>query len=237
MREKYKQGLDTFNMTALYREAEVHGDILFVDLHDTYRKLSLKMLAGFHWLSSHCDMQRVKHVLKVDTDTFVNVDLLLQTLERLSRSSPLMENALMGEVLCTEYVHPHDTDIYPFHTYPPYLRGPSYVLPGRVVNHVANASLYLPLLEMEDSYFTGVIPRVLGLQLVHLPGILPSHVCQMSPCYFLSTKTLTTTSLTASLLGEIWRAVEGGTQYCHGITSLWVQACSLVNHAKQILVS
>ncbi|KAH9503450.1 hypothetical protein Btru_067977 [Bulinus truncatus] len=65
-------------MSRVQSEAFRYGDILYFDMHESYYNLTLKVMSAFKWIRDHCP--RVKFVLKVDVDTFVNVPLLLDLL-------------------------------------------------------------------------------------------------------------------------------------------------------------
>jgi hypothetical protein len=233
-----------FNYKDLLSEGQELGDLLVVDMHDSYRNLTLKMVAGFHWLASHCDMRRVKHVLKADTDTFVHMDLLLHVLERLANTQPhVAQNSILGDIVCATSFSGYlclgqDPITYPFTTYPPYAAGPTYIIPGRHLPAIANASRFLPLLSAEDAFITGLVAQALTLPRLHLQGILGMHavrqLCPASPCLMLgnhpktATK-LTDTDLSLEMMVEIWRAVLAGPQYCQAHTTLWNHACKGLN--------
>ncbi|RUS70546.1 hypothetical protein EGW08_021689, partial [Elysia chlorotica] len=44
------------------QEAATHGDILFIDMQDSYFNLTLKLMSALQWVSYHC--ATVKFVLK-----------------------------------------------------------------------------------------------------------------------------------------------------------------------------
>jgi hypothetical protein len=223
-----------FNMTGLDKEESVHGDLLMADMLDSYRNLSLKMLAGLHWLTSHCDMQRVSHVLKADADTFVHVDLLLHVLDHVAGTQPTVaRSAIFGQMVCTSS-YPWDPRRYPFSSYPPYVSGGMYVLPGKFTPVVANASRFLPLLFAEDAFFTGLVAYAVDVPRVHMQGVLGlgllRKLCKAAPCLLLGNDPLSATKLADTdvsvwLMKEMWRAVQAGPEYCEQNTSLWNRAC------------
>ncbi|GFR72600.1 beta-1,3-galactosyltransferase 1 [Elysia marginata] len=109
-------------------ESDLHGDLLYLDMLDSYFNLTLKLMSAFQWVRDHCDS--VKFVLKVDTDTFVNVPLLLDLLI-------LNEHRLQYSV--TGYVYSQERTVhrrgkwavnqtrYPPPIYPVYASGTSYI--------------------------------------------------------------------------------------------------------------
>jgi hypothetical protein len=74
-------------------EAEQHDDILYVNLVDNYKMLTLKVLSAFKGGKDNCPC--VKFVLKVDYDTFVNVPLLVDTL---LYSGNRLEFSILGSI-------------------------------------------------------------------------------------------------------------------------------------------
>ena len=72
----------------LQEEAELFRDLLVLDMVDSSRNLTLKIISGLYWASRHCS--RSKFFLKIDQETFLNVPVLLDLLayheKRLQRS-------------------------------------------------------------------------------------------------------------------------------------------------------
>lgn len=48
--------------TALYNEADKYNDILFFDIIDVYRNLTLKMLQFYKWLENISVKKKTKHL-------------------------------------------------------------------------------------------------------------------------------------------------------------------------------
>lgn len=67
-----------------------HGDILQVDMVDTYDNLTLKAVALLNWVNAHCP--QALYVLKCDDDVYVNVHNLAIIL----RNLPPYEQAIYG---------------------------------------------------------------------------------------------------------------------------------------------
>ncbi|PVD39608.1 hypothetical protein C0Q70_02243, partial [Pomacea canaliculata] len=81
------------------QEAERHGDVLVVDVSDTYRNLVHKILHGLRWAARHCAAARF--VLKADADSFVDVDRLLSLLFDTPTPWP-GSGVVLGDILCAE---------------------------------------------------------------------------------------------------------------------------------------
>ena len=220
--------------TVLMRESKLHGDLLLGDFVDSYQNLTLKMLAGLNWVSSHCS-SKVRYVLKADLDVFVHVDLLLDTLQQL-QPQPL-SHTMLGELLCTEIVNRDATSrvyvkpsLYPFNVYPPYVRGGSYVLTGDLASLLINASRSMPILPVEDAYINGVLAHTLHVQHVHLPRVMSPLGCPMTPCVFVGKRQVTATNVGPDMMRAIWQAVKaGGEVHCSLHNAWWERACLLVS--------
>jgi hypothetical protein len=65
-------------------ESEKYGDVLQINMVDTYVDLSIKVAGLFHWLDTFCS--QVDYVLKVDDDVYVNVHNLAAVLHSLTVS-------------------------------------------------------------------------------------------------------------------------------------------------------
>lgn len=224
------QGSRQDNLTALRDEAEAHKDVLVADFHDSYRNLTRKVLAGLNWVSLKCPGARF--VMKADQDTFVHVERLVSLLHNISQERPLSE-AMLGETLCSEPVVRDpggrvavDPESYPFSVYPPYVRGGTYVLGGRLVPRLVNVSRYMPYLPVEDAFINGVLGHVLRVDHVHLPRVMQATACSLSPCLFVKARQLSATDVSPALMADIWKALSAGPHYCDGLRFLFTQACA-----------
>lgn len=105
-------------------EAERHGDILYLNMQDSYYNLTLKLLSSFKWVNDHCS--RTKFFLKVDTDTFVSVPLLL---DLLIFNEERLEYSVLGKMFTNERIVRRaskwavDPQVYPPPLFPVYAAG------------------------------------------------------------------------------------------------------------------
>lgn len=67
-------------------ESEEYGDILQINMNDTYSNLSLKVAGLLNWVTTYCSP--VDFNLKVDDDVYVNVHNLATVLHSLTPSEP-----------------------------------------------------------------------------------------------------------------------------------------------------
>ena len=75
-------------------ESQRYGDIIVEDFMDTYNNLRLKTIFILKWVHLNCP--KLKFIMKVDDDVFVNVPNLQNTLVH-SRYST---NLIMGSLIC-----------------------------------------------------------------------------------------------------------------------------------------
>ena len=62
----------------LVNESSLHGDLVQVNVIDSYSNLTLKSVALLHWTHTHC--QSAKWILKCDDDLYVNFHFLRDTI-------------------------------------------------------------------------------------------------------------------------------------------------------------
>ncbi len=74
---------NTLEQNQLEEEQKQHGDILFLDMIDTYRNLPLKVILFFEWVTM---MTRFEYAMKTDDDTFVNLQQFSQNLRDVHRT-------------------------------------------------------------------------------------------------------------------------------------------------------
>lgn len=67
-------------------ESATYGDIIQIDMIDTYFNLSMKVAALLNWVNTYCPV--VPFVLKADDDVYVNVDNLAAILPNLPAGEP-----------------------------------------------------------------------------------------------------------------------------------------------------
>ncbi|KAK3787739.1 hypothetical protein RRG08_013227 [Elysia crispata] len=155
---------------ALQHEASTHGDLLYLNMQDSYFNLTLKLISAFQWVREHCTT--IKFVLKVDSDTFVNVPLLLDLLM-------LNEKRLKYSVLGTIYTHDRtvhrsgkwavNDSQYPPPVYPVYASGCNYALSSAALAQITEIAPYFAGNHVStflgaDYFVTGILGVPLALE-------------------------------------------------------------------------
>lgn len=78
-------------------ESKIHGDILQVEMVDSYHNLTRKVVSILNWVNSHCSC--VDFVMKIDDDGYINVRNLATTLADLSPSELSVYGKQVGDIL------------------------------------------------------------------------------------------------------------------------------------------
>lgn len=153
--------------TKVRNEINWYHDMVKADFIDNYHNLPIKTLVGLNWVVRFCG--QAKFVLKLYSDTLLNLNNLLGHLSQLSQTQRVFEGHLfentipVRETNITEYTKWQVTSSeYPFAVYPPYVNGPSYVISRDLVHLVVTMSEHVPYLKIEDVYI-GMVMQTLGV--------------------------------------------------------------------------
>ena len=83
------------------------------------------------------------------------------------------------------YVSPKD---WPWDTYPPFLKGPSYVISGDLIPRMLMATSVIPTLPLPQVFFTGLIPLMAHLMRIGVASFFayypPEKEAWQDPCEF-----------------------------------------------------
>uniref|UniRef100_A0A8C4WUR1 Hexosyltransferase n=1 Tax=Eptatretus burgeri TaxID=7764 RepID=A0A8C4WUR1_EPTBU len=138
----------------LDRESHFH-DIIQQNFMDTYHNLTIKTVMGLHWLAHHCPM--AKYVMKTDSDMFVNVEFLVQSVLR--TQEPPRKNYFTGYLMRGYSPNRNPSSkwymsraLYPGDRYPTFCSGTGYIFSGDLSRLLYQASLAIRMLHLEDVY-------------------------------------------------------------------------------------
>ncbi|XP_046643292.1 beta-1,3-galactosyltransferase 1-like [Daphnia pulicaria] len=157
-------------------ENQKHGDIVQIEMDDSYRNLTLKGIAVLNWVRQQC--AKVDLVFKVDDDVYVNVHNLVHFV----RSNYQLNNSLFGYGNFGFYPirmpgYPEDYakwdmtfEQYPWSHYPNYVNGPAYFMHSSVVIPLLAASQTTPLIPFEDVFLTGMCTEKAGVKMRYSAG-------------------------------------------------------------------
>ncbi|KAK4523910.1 hypothetical protein GAYE_SCF00G1808 [Galdieria yellowstonensis] len=136
------ENLTESQLGKLRMEGKEYGDIVVLDVDDTYLNLTLKTILAFEWISKHVN---ASFVLKSDSDVYINLDKLVESL----KNEATTKNFYMGTLVQFGSSRPLKLDgwknhrwytsseEYPFHFWPPYVFGFAYVVSTDLVHVIA----------------------------------------------------------------------------------------------------
>ncbi|KAF7991794.1 hypothetical protein HCN44_010595 [Aphidius gifuensis] len=145
----------------LKQESDKYGDIIQEPFIDSYYNLTIKVGMMLKWIKNNYPDTR--YILKADDDVYIDIPNLLKNLSQHENSSELL---LMGQLNTLSLPNRDQYNkwympnyMYSESTYPPYLDGPAYIMSQAVLNKLYEKALSLPILHLEDLFFTGICAR------------------------------------------------------------------------------
>lgn len=200
-------------------ENGIHRDILKIDMIDSYKNLTRKMLHAFKWVNIYCP--NVTYILKSDEDVFVNIAMLLK---QLNQSKSYYKGSVFGYIFNTDnHLQVQRTNTkwgvkfneYPLDMYPPYAQGTSYTLTRNLISKIVETAQFLPYLHIEDVFITGILSsKIHGARLVHLNGTSNWGDSRPVPCYFVHSGRIAQTLMTPRLMYATWQAMQAYNDTC-----------------------
>jgi beta-1,3-galactosyltransferase 1 len=142
-------------------EKFIYNDIIVEDIVETYENLTRKSIAILHWVASFCN--RVRYLLKIDDDMFLNVPRLIK---HLMKDNPT--NSILGcKVSHSSPFRLYSKwsvswDDYKEKEYPEYISGTAYLISGDIVTKLYQATQQVPYFMFEDVFVTGLCRRHIG---------------------------------------------------------------------------
>lgn len=165
-------------------ESDLYQDIVVENFVDTYNNLTIKTLMLLKLVKLECE-DRVKFVMKVDDDTFVNMNNLFQALKNVKRKS-----TIFGKLICrSRPIRNYSEKWYmPYYMYsklmyPNYLSGIAYVMTADIAVKLFETALTIPLLYLEDVYVTGLCARAAGI-IPEMNNEFNNYKIKFNPCKY-----------------------------------------------------
>jgi hypothetical protein len=162
-------------------EWQQYGDVVQIDMVDTYENLTLKGVAAVKWLSTYCTPY-VQYVIKVDDDVVVDTPSIAE----LMTSQILPQGpGHVGKLLCLLLIKsPVFRDnstkwMVPAHVlpglefYPPYCTGGFYGYPAYILPMLHQAAMGTPFFWLEDVYFNGFVLPQLRIKVMQYVNVFP----------------------------------------------------------------
>ncbi|KAL2717977.1 hypothetical protein V1478_011853 [Vespula squamosa] len=222
---------DTLN-SFIIEESFQFNDILQEKFLDTYNNLTLKSIMILKWVTTNCE--EAKFIMKTDDDMFVNIILLMKTLQARTQS----KGVLLGSLICNArpisdpknkwYMPKY---MYPEKVYPNYLSGTGYVMSIDVAFKLYQAALTTPLLHLEDVYITGLCAKHAKIRPINHPAFSYAPR-KLEPCIL--SNSITTHKINASTMYTIWNKLNNTNISCNKHTHTDKQAVSLSRNGRNV---
>jgi beta-1,3-galactosyltransferase 2 len=175
--------LNTTINKQLLNESQVYGDILQINVLDTFQSLTNKTVFGIKWMSEYCD--NAKFIMKIDDDMVVNLHRVIEYFKLKENDSSTKSSKIYGH--CKhKYMFPKrdrknkhyiSREDYAPDLWPPYCHGPAYVLTRDTLRPLYNLTKYIRQFPMEDT-FVGLLAQQLHIDLIDVKDwimIYPAH--------------------------------------------------------------
>ncbi|KAH1181296.1 UDP-GlcNAc:betaGal beta-1,3-N-acetylglucosaminyltransferase 9 [Mauremys mutica] len=189
---KNKTALATWEIL-VHQESLMYQDILLWDFLDTFFNLTLKEIHFLNWADKFCSS--VKFIFKGDADVFVNVENIIDFLERHDPAEDLfvgdiIYNAHPIRVQKSKYYIPET--MYGLGTYPLYAGGGGFLLSSSTMKKLFQACKEVELFPIDDVFLGMCLQRINLKPVLHegfktfgivKPSAAP-HLQTFDPCFY-----------------------------------------------------
>ncbi|XP_059157869.1 beta-1,3-galactosyltransferase 1-like [Physella acuta] len=172
------------------KEAILYRDIVQESYIDSYGNLSYKSLSIIKWVTTSCP--HAKYILKADTDMYINIPLLVQTLKAHTDPNVKFNTFIMGQALPNSqpFRDPLSKWYVPYSrfngsVYPNFVSGTAYALTTPAAKLLYEASMRVPFFWLEDVYLTGFCAVLANVTIIHSP-LFSLYKLSTSGCAFRS---------------------------------------------------
>ncbi|KAE9549272.1 hypothetical protein FO519_007522 [Halicephalobus sp. NKZ332] len=181
IRQTWKKSLEDSNIpvvfvsgkgkkgTDLESEAKEFNDILELDFVDSYKNLTLKMMATYSYFLRY---PSVDQIVVINDDTIVNKTALLRDTEETGNH----ESYIIGKVsrgyprLIFPWLMWHvPGSMYPHMCYPPFVQGSSFIISREAAETLVKNICEFPFVHLDD-IMMGIVAHCLNLKLLHREG-------------------------------------------------------------------
>ena len=147
------------NWTDIIRRENIfHQDILEIDVMESYRNLSNKLMQGMKWIAKN--VPNTRFYMKCDDDVYINIAYLLTMLA----NGIIDQREILGALSAGAKVIRDPRDAwsvsfakYSLPTFPPYVTGGGYVMSMAALKSLLAVPVITPSIHLEDVYITGLL--------------------------------------------------------------------------------
>lgn len=217
---KNKTTLPTWE-TLAHQESQIYRDILLWDFLDTFFNLTLKEIHFLSWADEFCSS--AKFTFKGDADVFVNVENIVNFLEKRNPSEDLfvgdiIYNAQPIRVRKSKYYIPET--MYGLGLYPAYAGGGGFLLSSRTMRKLSQACGEVELFPIDDVFLGMCLQRINLKPILHegfktfgiaKPSAAP-HLETFDPCFYRDL--MVVHSLKVAEIWLMWNLLHGSRLSC-----------------------
>lgn len=146
-----------------------YDDIIRGKFIDNDENLSIKTISMLEWVSSNC--KNAKFILKIDDQTFVNVEKLQQIID----GKLLDTKSIYGKVSESSVQVRSKSN-------PEFIAGPVYMMTSDCVQLIYEAALDSKYFKLEDVFITGIIANLVGIKRINMEEFKDSVPNSISRC-------------------------------------------------------
>lgn len=164
-------------------EDKTYSDILQGSFVDSYYNLTLKTLTMVKWVSVNCE--KVKFVLKVDDDMFLNMQIVVDFSETRTFSK-----SIIGHIAKRWKPHrdPHSKWYVPMDAFnrtlfPNFATGPCYFISGDAAIPLIQTALKMKAIYLEDVFMTGIVAEAANVRRLNY-SLMKNVKVKVTPCNF-----------------------------------------------------
>ncbi|KAL7752136.1 hypothetical protein RI367_002179 [Sorochytrium milnesiophthora] len=167
-------GLSSSARTQLEEEQAQNDDLVLLDIDESYRDLSRKMVVIYSWIASQMPKRypELKWILKTDTDVWINVRNILTFFDQYKPVRTFIGYRYLDNIrlLQGKWANPQYSSRY----YPQYMAGAGYIVSADIVEWVQQQSAagWLKIMPNEDALM-GIWFAGMDVAWVHSPRFKP----------------------------------------------------------------
>ena len=150
------------------KESDLFGDVIQVELRDSYDNLTYKSIAMLQWIHDYCENSNF--YMKADDDVYANLENILNRLNTTSLTNQrfllchVFKDAPPNRNIHSKWFTSYEE--YSSEYFPTYCSGTAYAFSAPILSDLYQSSKYFKLLRMEDVYITGVAAK--GQDITHI---------------------------------------------------------------------
>ncbi|XP_046350479.1 beta-1,3-galactosyltransferase 1-like isoform X1 [Haliotis rufescens] len=190
----------------LRSESIIKGDIVQSDFKESYVHLTYKVLMGYKWAQQYCP--GTKFIMKVDEDTFFHVPFVFSLFEKQSWNNTIYGPFFKVDNVSRAKKFRVEPAAYAPPLYPPHVKGNLYFMPSELAFKIAKVAEYMPYVNIEDAYITGVLAKIFDARHVGIDKLVYHLRKPAKACDIASKKKMISQQITASVFYLIWDRIR-----------------------------